>query len=130
MLATDCWPVSNKCSTIHNELVCGLKAVPSHLMLNPILRIGYDGTWSAFVVKLGNPRQWVYLMPCTATSQIWAIGASGCDDTAQCQIARGGTFLANKSTTFESLGGYSLGLNRYLGLSGKGYYGLDAVQLA
>ena len=92
-------------------------------------RVGYDGTWSPFTVKVGTPPQWTYLLPSTSISETWVIGASGCDGTIQCQTLRGGIFLANTSSTFKSEGNYNLGLDPNLGFSGAGYYGLDSIQL-
>ena len=92
-------------------------------------RIGYDGTWSTFVVKIGSPSQWVYLLPSTATSETWVIGSSGCDGTIQCRTNRGGTFYANESSTFVSEGLFDLDLDPYLGFSEAGYYGLDSIEL-
>ena len=92
-------------------------------------RVGYDGTWSPFTVKVGTPPQWTYLLPSTSIAETWVIGASGCDGTIQCQTLRGGVFLANTSSTFRSEGNYNLGLDPNLGFSGAGYYGLDTIQL-
>ena len=91
--------------------------------------MGYDGTWSPFTVKVGTPPQWVYLFPSTSSSETRVIGESGCDGSIQCQTLRGGTFLANQSTTFVSKGNFDLGLDPNLGFSGSGYYGLDSIQL-
>ena len=93
-------------------------------------RIGYDGTWSPFTIKVGTPPRWVYLFPSTSTGETWVIGASGCDGTVECQTARGGIFLANESSTFVSEGAFDLGLNPNLGFSGSGYYGLDTLEVA
>ena len=93
-------------------------------------RVGYDGTWSPFTVKVGTPPQWVYLLPSTSTSETWVIGASGCDGTIQCKTVRGGVFTANTSSTFKPEGDFDLGLDPSLGFSGAGYYGLDSIQLA
>lgn len=92
-------------------------------------RIGNDGNWSPITLQLGTSVQALDLIPSTTGQEILVVGVEGCDGTIQCETARGGTFAANESTTFKSLGTYNLGLDPSLGVPGAGYYGLDTVTL-
>ena len=105
------------------------KKKPPIQCLDGSLRIGYDGTWSPIVIRVGQPPQWVSVLPSITTSETLVIGTAGCDGTMQCQQLRGGVFASNESSTFASKGTFDLGLDPDLGIGGDGYYGLDTIAL-
>lgn len=101
---------------------------------------GVDGQWSTFLVSVGTPPQNFRVLASTQSSETWVISPDGCtsDDPTDCQAKRGGEpfngqapkgFLANKSSTWEEAGLYSLDVESDLGLDGAGLYGYDMVGL-
>ena len=88
--------------------------------------VGYDGSWSAVTIRVGNPEQWLSVLPTTRSQETWVMGPASCDGTSACSTARGGLFYSNESTTFDDLGFYELGHD---GKSQFGYYGLDQISL-
>lgn len=91
--------------------------------------VGYDGQWSPITIRVGNPEQWLSVLPSTLSQETWLIGPASCDGTVACQEARGGLFYSNESSTFQELGFYVLGYDPELGNSQFGYYGLDTISL-
>ncbi|KAI9730335.1 MAG: hypothetical protein M1834_005845 [Cirrosporium novae-zelandiae] len=91
---------------------------------------GDDGNWSPVNIRVGYPPQWVSVFPSTSSDETWVIGPGGCDGTTTCRDKRGGLFYSNKSSTWDNLGYYELGLDPQLGFGGYGDYGLDNVDLS
>ncbi|KAF2095070.1 acid protease, partial [Rhizodiscina lignyota] len=107
-------------------------------------RQGIDGSWSTFMIQVGNPGQGVYLLPNTlsnAGNSIWVVIPPGCTEINQnvsdCAAKRGGMFVSNQSTSWstEKLPNYGLfsletgNEEVQLGLSGNAYYGFDTIHL-
>ena len=95
-------------------------------------REGVDGTWSTFEIRVGTPAEVYRVLPATSWQETWVIyglAATVCDAsvgvTPNCQDARGGTFSNFTSSTWESEGQFTLGVDTNLGESGVGLYGLS-----
>ena len=107
-------------------------------------------------MRVGSPQQWVSLFPNTLASEAWVIGASGCDDSmfwrsrvvvgiytdalndpfanshhlaAACISKRGGIVKTNESSTWSTIGLYSLNFQPALGVTGSADYGLDTISI-
>lgn len=64
--------------------------------------------------------------------QTWVVHPEGCAAGSTfdvCASARGGIFSINQSSTWETVGLYSLAIEENLGLDGNAYYGWDVVGL-
>ena len=101
---------------------------------------GNDGRWSSFILRVGTPEQNFAVLPSTAGHETLVPMPEGCttDDPSNCAELRGaypfngnvGTgFQVNASSTWNSIGLYTLDLSDRLGLDGNGLYGLDKVGL-
>ncbi|KAH6688046.1 aspartic peptidase domain-containing protein [Plectosphaerella plurivora] len=110
-------------------VLVGLAAArPSAVALTPSTQwYGIDGNWSTIAFDLGEPAQAVNVLVSTALSEFWVVQAGGClDREPLCGNSRGNVFTPASSTSWKSIGTWSLGL-AYLGYGGNGDYGLDAV---
>ena len=60
------------------------------------------------------------------------IGLEGCGESGAsiCSDDRGGLFSIDASSSWQSVGGYELGLDTQLFGLGSGYYGYDAIALS
>jgi hypothetical protein len=96
-----------------------------------VFSVGNDGSWSTIKVRVGNPEQYVDSLISTAGQETWVIDPSGCniEDPPQCPNIRGNTFVHNKSTTWQEVGLFELGLEANLNYTGNGDYGFDQVGL-
>lgn len=103
---------------------------------------GNDGSWSTFIIRVGNPPQDFRVLPSTAGQETFVPIEDGCTatDPPNCGQARGvidfqgavskGLQVRN-SATWCQIGLYNLNLETALGLGtdGAGLYGLDTVGL-
>ena len=79
---------------------------------------------------MGTPEQTVRVLPSTAGSATWIITPGGCEPpSSRCSDARGGLFDQNSSSTWESLGPFTLALEQNLGHNESGAYGLDTMSI-
>jgi hypothetical protein len=116
---------------------------------------GNDGSWSTFVVRIGEPDQDFHVLISTASQETWVPVIDGClpTDPANCGALRGvlpfnsqysGGFQVNmvissyfisklrlmvQSSTWNPISLYELGLEQNLNLTGNGEYGYDTVGL-
>jgi hypothetical protein len=101
---------------------------------------GNDGRWSSFIVRIGTPEQNFAILPSTAGHETIIPMPEGCtaDDPTNCAELRGvypfngetaTGFQTNASSTWNSIGLYTLDLGDRLGLDGNGLYGLEKVGL-
>lgn len=96
---------------------------------------GVDGPWSSFPLQVGSGNvggaQSVRLMPSTAGTAIWTVGAEGCPNNYvdNCPKSRGGLFLTNQSLSWSPASIYETGLEINLGLDSSGYVGYDTATL-
>jgi hypothetical protein len=97
---------------------------------------GVDGTWSTFEIRVGTPSQVARVLPATSWQEVWVVWGNVvgvCNTTlgvdANCNDARGGTFVSTSSSTWNQSTQDYLGLNTDLGYSGEGQYGFDVVGL-
>lgn len=101
---------------------------------------GNDGRWSSLIVRIGTPEQNFAVLPSTTGHETFIPLPDGCteNDPANCADLRGAYpfdgkvatgFQVNASTTWNSLGLYTLDLGGRLGLDGNGLYGLEKVGL-
>ncbi|MCJ1390706.1 hypothetical protein MMC18_003567 [Xylographa bjoerkii] len=94
--------------------------------------VGNDGSWSPVTIRIGNPPQWLNVLPSTASQETWVIGQDGCGESgiSICSADRGGLFSVNGSSSWQSVGGYDLGLDTQIFGLGSGYYGYDTIALS
>lgn len=101
---------------------------------------GNDGRWSSLIVRIGTPEQNFAILPSTTGHETFVPLPDGCtaDDPANCADLRGAYpfdgkvatgFQVNASSTWNSIGLYTLDLGGRLGLDGNGLYGLEKVGL-
>ncbi|KAI7226479.1 acid protease [Hortaea werneckii] len=104
---------------------------------------GDDGSWSSFLIEVGNPPQSFRVLPSTSVSEVWLPLPQGCQgimsDVSDCGDRRGvstinGTgslgFQTNISSTWESIGIYKLEAEQTLfGNDNDALYGLDTVSV-
>ncbi|KAI7154410.1 acid protease [Hortaea werneckii] len=104
---------------------------------------GDDGSWSSFLIEVGNPPQPFRVLPSTSVSEVWLPLPQGCQgimsDVSDCGDRRGvnainGTaslgFQTNISSTWESIGIYKLETDQALfGNDNDALYGLDTVSV-
>jgi hypothetical protein len=98
---------------------------------------GNDGSWSTFYIRVGTPEQNFRVLISTAGSETWVPVPEGCrNDYPNCGQLRGvapfnnaqsNGFQTNLSTTWESIGLYTLDLESKLNYTGNGLYGFDNV---
>ncbi|RMD44921.1 hypothetical protein DV735_g85, partial [Chaetothyriales sp. CBS 134920] len=93
--------------------------------------LGDDGRWSTISIRVGNPEQWVLLLPNTVSQETWVIGPGGCDGSSTCKEVRGNVFDPSQSTSFQPAGYYELGADPSSdsGQMDYGYYGFDTIAL-
>ena len=109
----------------------------SNLVLaDQITRDGADGDWSSFWLRVGNPGQSVRVLPSTAGQATWVVAPGGCLpgeagklEIISCSDSRGELFDASKSTSWNSTGNYTMGLEMNLGYNDTATFGLDTVAL-
>ena len=96
---------------------------------------GNDGPWSTFPLQIGSGSvgglQNVRVLPSTAATAVWTIGAEGCPNnyTYDCPNSRGGLFLRNQSLTWTPDSIFQTALEMNLGLGSSGYVGFDVATL-
>lgn len=103
---------------------------------------GNDGSWSTFIIRVGNPPQDFRVLPSTAGQEVFVPIEDGCTttDPRNCGQSRGvidfqgaaskGLQVRN-SATWSQIGLYNLNAETALGLGtdGAGLYGSDTVGL-
>lgn len=92
--------------------------------------IGYDGQWSPAQIRVGNPQQYLSLLPSTTESEAWVVGPAGCDGTSTCSTLRGGLFSSSQSETWQALGAYELGYSSLSQATDNGYYGIETLSFS
>ena len=99
-------------------------------------RDGDDGSWSSFALRVGSPEQIVRVLPSTAGQETWVVSPQGCppgrngtSTSLPCSQSRGGLFDSTQSSSWQTLGYYSLGLETNLGYNETAPYGFDTVVL-
>ena len=99
-------------------------------------RDGDDGYWSSFALRVGSSEQIVRVLPSTAGQETWVVSPQGCppgrngtSTSSSCSQSRGGLFDSTQSSSWQTLGNYSLGLELNLGYDHAAPYGLDTVAL-
>ena len=99
-------------------------------------RDGDDGSWSSFALRVGSSEQIVRVLPSTAGQETWVVSPRGCPPgrngtsaSSSCSQSRGGLFDSTQSSSWQTLGNYSLGLELNLGYDDTATYGLDTVAL-
>ncbi|OCK84717.1 acid protease [Lepidopterella palustris CBS 459.81] len=101
---------------------------------------GDDGRWSTFSINVGTPGQDLRVQVSTQSGETWVIVPDGCypEDGANCPSLRGAQpfnsassrgFQSNISSTWSTIGVYSLDLEQKLNYTGNGLYGFDRVAL-
>jgi len=101
---------------------------------------GNDGSWSTFSINVGSPGQDFNVLVSTSASATFIPVPEGCPSTepANCASLRGVQsfsgasspgFQPNLSSTWTTIGIYSLDLEAHLNYSGNGLYGYDRVGL-
>jgi hypothetical protein len=101
---------------------------------------GNDGKWSTHYINVGSPGQNFRVLVSTSSGEAWIPVPEGCnsDDPENCGDLRGAEafngessngFQANESSTWSTLGIYSLDLEARLNYSGNGLYGYDSLRL-
>jgi hypothetical protein len=102
---------------------------------------GNDGKWSTFHISVGSPAQVFRVLVSTTAGGAWIpISPDACTsaDPADCGRLRGienfngqtsNGFQVNQSSTWSSIGQYSLGVEDQLNMSGVGLFGYDNVLL-
>ncbi|KAJ4982753.1 eukaryotic aspartyl protease [Stagonosporopsis vannaccii] len=104
--------------------------------------IGNDGSWSTFFVQVGTPPQPFQVLPSISGQAIYIPLDDACAPEqitiTDCGGKRGvGIFESrqslgyqrNKSSTWQEVGVYRMGLGANLGLIGVAHYGFDIVSL-
>ena len=99
-------------------------------------RDGDDGSWSSFALRIGSSEQIVRVLPSTAGQETWVVSPQGCppgrngtSTSSSCSQSRGGLFDPTQSSSWQTLGHYSLGLELNLEYNDTALYGLDTVAL-
>ncbi len=101
---------------------------------------GNDGRWSSLIIRVGTPEQNFAVLPSTTGHEIFVPLPDGCtrDDPSDCADLRGVArfdgkpavgFQVNASSTWNSIGLYTLDLGGRLGIDDGGLYGLEKVGL-
>lgn len=98
------------------------------------------GQWSTFTIGVGTPSQNFRVLPASRASEAIVTSNRGCiaSDPANCYQLRGGEsfngnppagFQSNASSTWNSLGLYSLEAENYINMTGSGEFGTDVLSL-
>ncbi|OCL05001.1 acid protease [Glonium stellatum] len=115
--------------------------VPAPYVVSPSQSFdGNDGAWSTFSISVGTPGQDLRVQVSTKSGETWVIVPEGCypEDGANCPSLRGAQtfnsaaspgFQSNISSTWSTIGVYSLDLENGLNYTGNGIYGYDRVAL-
>ncbi|KAF2198751.1 acid protease [Delitschia confertaspora ATCC 74209] len=101
---------------------------------------GNDGSWSTFKLSVGSPGQDFRALVSTKGGETYVIVPEGCfpEDGAHCSSQRGANqfqsanspgFQLNRSSTWSTIGQFSLDLEKKLNYTGQGIYGYDKVAL-
>ncbi|KAF2263394.1 acid protease [Lojkania enalia] len=101
---------------------------------------GNDGSWSTFKISVGTPGQEFRVLPSTQSGETIVIVPEGCldGDGADCPNQRGievfnseqsPGFQLNASSTWSTIGQYSMDLEDRLNYSAAGIFGYDTVAL-
>ncbi|RDW77801.1 hypothetical protein BP6252_05854 [Coleophoma cylindrospora] len=103
---------------------------------------GVDGKWSTMNIRVGTPSQNMRVLVSTASQDTMVVLPLGCSSAAftdgdvpsNCASGRGETFAYNGSSTWESMGYYSIneataGFESNLGYSLTALYGTDNISL-
>ena len=117
-------------------------ATPTPYVVTPSQEFdGNDGSWSTFSISVGTPGQDLRLLPSTKSGETYVIVPEGCIegvDPDGCPNARGADvfnseqspgFQLNMSSTWSTIGQYSIDLEQNLNYTGQGIYGYDKVAL-
>ncbi|KAI7184775.1 acid protease [Hortaea werneckii] len=105
---------------------------------------GDDGSWSSFLIEVGNPPQSFRVLPSTSVSEVWVPLPQGCQgimsDVSDCGDRRGVNaindtaslgFQTNITSTWEAIGIYKLEAEQTLfGNDNDALYGLDTVSIS
>jgi len=67
-------------------------------------------------------------MVSTVSSETWVVDNDGCPVDTDCPSIRGGVFNPDTSTSWNTTGFYSFGVDSQLGNSGYAEYGLDVLE--
>jgi len=102
---------------------------------------GNDGSWSTFKVSIGTPGQDFRLLASTKSGETYAIVPEGCIegvDGTDCANLRGADvfqssqspgFQVNMSSSWSTLGQYSVDLEENLNYTAQGLFGFDKISL-
>ncbi|KAF3045859.1 hypothetical protein E8E12_000533 [Didymella heteroderae] len=105
--------------------------------------IGNDGSWSTFLLQVGTPPQPFQVLPSLSGQAIYVPIDQDCApmrmNITNCGFKRGVEifdsqpslgFQKNKSSTWEEVGTFGMGLGSNLGLRGSAYYGFEKVTVS
>ena len=102
--------------------------------MQSLCSIGDDGSWSTFLINVGNPAQELQVLVSTQVSSTWVVEPGGCtvDSPNNCTDARGGAYDSTKSSTWNNKGLYPLAAetnlgNPYSSSSQIGHFGYDTI---
>ncbi|KAF2798914.1 acid protease [Melanomma pulvis-pyrius CBS 109.77] len=102
---------------------------------------GNDGSWSTFKISVGTPGQDFRVLPSTKSGETYVIVPEGCIegiDGPNCSNLRGAEvfqssqspgFQVNMSSSWSTIGQYSVDLEERLNYTGQGLFGFDTVSL-
>ncbi|KAM0796924.1 aspartic peptidase domain-containing protein, partial [Usnea florida] len=97
---------------------------------------GDDGSWSSFALRVGSSEQVVRVLPSTAGQETWVVSPQGCppgrngtSPSSPCSQSRGGLFDSTQSSSWQTMGNYTLDLELNLGYNDTAVYGFDTVAL-
>ncbi|KAF2810258.1 acid protease, partial [Mytilinidion resinicola] len=101
---------------------------------------GNDGPWSTFFISVGTPGQDLRVQVSTQSGETWVVVPEGCypTDGPDCASLRGAQpfqstespgFQSNASSTWDTIGVYTLTTEEKLNYTGNGIYGYDKVAL-
>ncbi|KAL8727521.1 MAG: hypothetical protein Q9166_005992 [cf. Caloplaca sp. 2 TL-2023] len=108
-----------------------LNALPSPISWPPSHIWEVYGGWSSFNLRVGSPPQVARVLPSTAGQATWVVSALGCppEVSPYCNDIRGWLFDSTRSSTWNELGNFSLGLELNFYPSDNATYGLDTIAL-
>ena len=94
-------------------------------------RLGNDGPWSTFSLGYGTPPQYIHSLVSTSIPQPYIVIPGGClsSDPSDCSAARGNIFYPNTSSTWQSLGDYTLVFEENLGINDAGNFAFESITL-
>lgn len=123
------------CHSSKNQIF-KLHHLPGSTTTDFFSRDGADGNWSSFYLRVGTPGQAIRVLPSTAGLAIWAVSPQGClpgeygaIPGLTCAQSRGDLFDTSKSSSWEGVGNYTMGLERNLGYNDTAAFGLETVAL-